>query len=203
MLETSGNHQTQLRFFILWVDFRVYVQSVSTRSTPPTGRARSNRYFSIFKWLNVMPNFEFKKDCVCAHTLNLALDSIVIVIHDRTQGFRPMVSSALWGKAPTARKNTMVDFRTEYFSIHSCWSLNKVLPVRPPTLVNVVREGLGRPRPRRVKNFPNLVKMTGGVGVSWSDTSWLARKAKGDKLILGLPPAPRGFYYSCVGKQMI
>ena len=24
-----------------------------------------------------MPNFEFKKDRVCAHTLNLALDSIV------------------------------------------------------------------------------------------------------------------------------
>ena len=27
-----------------------------------------------------MPNFEFKKDCVCEHTLNLALDSIVIVV---------------------------------------------------------------------------------------------------------------------------
>ena len=26
-----------------------------------------------------MPNFEFKKDCVCATALNLALDSIVIV----------------------------------------------------------------------------------------------------------------------------
>ena len=38
--------------------------------------------------------------------LNLALDSIVIVVvdDDRTQGFRPMVSSALWGKAPAARK---------------------------------------------------------------------------------------------------
>ena len=37
--------------------------------------------------------------------LNLALDSIVIVVvaDDRTQGFRPMVSSAVWGKAPTAR----------------------------------------------------------------------------------------------------
>ena len=39
-----------------------------------------------------------------AHALNLALDSIVIVVDDdRTQGFRPMVSSAIWGKAPTAR----------------------------------------------------------------------------------------------------
>ena len=27
-----------------------------------------------------MPNFEFKKDCVCATALNLALDSIVIVL---------------------------------------------------------------------------------------------------------------------------
>ena len=53
-----------------------------------------------------MPDFEFEKDCVSTTTLNLALDSIVIVIvidDDRTQGFRPMVSSALWGKAPTAR----------------------------------------------------------------------------------------------------
>ena len=39
--------------------------------------------------------------------LNLALDSIVIVImvDDRTQGFRPMVSSAVWGKAPAARQS--------------------------------------------------------------------------------------------------
>ena len=45
-----------------------------------------------------MSNFEFKKDCMSAHALNLALDSIVIVIvDDRTQGFRPM-------KAPTARQ---------------------------------------------------------------------------------------------------
>ena len=50
-----------------------------------------------------MPNFEFKKDCVSAGGLNLALDSIVIIDYDRTQGFRPMVSSAVWGKAPTAR----------------------------------------------------------------------------------------------------
>ena len=56
-----------------------------------------------------MPNFEFKKDCVSATALNLALDSIVIVVvvdDDRTQGFRPMVSSALWGKAPAARLYT-------------------------------------------------------------------------------------------------
>ena len=52
-----------------------------------------------------MPNFEFKKDCVSEPIPNLALDSIVIVIHDRTQGFRPMVSSAVWGKAPAARKS--------------------------------------------------------------------------------------------------
>ena len=58
-----------------------------------------------------MPNFEFKKDRVCEHTLNLALNSIVIVdgrtdgrTDDRTQGFRPMVPSAVWGKAPAARK---------------------------------------------------------------------------------------------------
>ena len=52
-----------------------------------------------------MPNFEFKKDCVCATAPNLALNSIVIVVaDDRTQGFRPMVSSAVWGKAPAARK---------------------------------------------------------------------------------------------------
>ena len=99
--------QTQLRFFILWVDFRCGVHSVSTRSTPSIGRARSDRHFSIFKWTNLMPNFEFKKDCVCETALNLALDSIVIVDDDgrpRTQGFRPMVSSAVWGKAPAARK---------------------------------------------------------------------------------------------------
>ena len=45
-----------------------------------------------------MPNFELKKDRLCEHTLNLALDSIVIIDDDWTQGFRPMVSSALWGK---------------------------------------------------------------------------------------------------------
>ena len=59
-----------------------------------------------------MPNFEYKKDRMCAHTLNLALDSIVIVffylsIYPRTEGFCPMVSSAVWGKAPTARKNAL------------------------------------------------------------------------------------------------
>ena len=75
----SGNHQIQLRFFILWVDFRGGVHSVSTRSTPPTGRGRDIRYFSIFKWVNVMPNFELKKDRMCEPPLNLALDSIVIV----------------------------------------------------------------------------------------------------------------------------
>ena len=53
-----------------------------------------------------MPNFEFKKDRVCERGLNLVLDSIVIVGDDRTQGFRPMVSSALWGKAPAARQLT-------------------------------------------------------------------------------------------------
>ena len=37
--------------------------------------------------------------------LNRALDSIVIIDDDdRTQGFRPMVSSAVWGKAPAARQ---------------------------------------------------------------------------------------------------
>ena len=54
-----------------------------------------------------MPNFEYIKDCVCAGDLNLALDSIVkvvAVVDDRTQGFRPMVSSAVWGKAPETRK---------------------------------------------------------------------------------------------------
>ena len=40
--------------------------------------------------------------------LNLALDSTVIIDdddddYDRTQGFCPMVSSAVWGKAPAAR----------------------------------------------------------------------------------------------------
>ena len=56
-----------------------------------------------------MPNFESKKDCVCAGDLNRALDSIanviiiIIIIYPRTQGFRPMVSSAVWGKAPAAR----------------------------------------------------------------------------------------------------
>ena len=55
-----------------------------------------------------MPNFELKKDCVSAGGLNLALDSIVIVVaDDRTQGFRPMVSSAVWGKAPAARKKLL------------------------------------------------------------------------------------------------
>ena len=54
-----------------------------------------------------MPNFEFEKDCVSTTARNLALDSIVkvvvVAVDDRTQGFRPMVSSALWGKAPAAR----------------------------------------------------------------------------------------------------
>ena len=51
-----------------------------------------------------MLNFEFKKDCVCETALNLALNSIVIVDDDdRTQGFRSMVSSAVWGKAPAVR----------------------------------------------------------------------------------------------------
>ena len=51
-----------------------------------------------------MPDFEFEKDCVSGPPLNLALDSIVkvVAVDDRTQGFRPMVSSALWGKAPAA-----------------------------------------------------------------------------------------------------
>ena len=63
-----------------------------------------------------MPNFEFKKDCVSRHALNVALDSIVIVyssLYDRTQGFRPMVSSAVWGKAPAARKHSGVDLEDE------------------------------------------------------------------------------------------
>ena len=45
---------------------------------------------------------------MCAGSLSLALGSIVIVDDDDdgpwTQGFRPMVSSAVWGKAPAARK---------------------------------------------------------------------------------------------------
>ena len=41
---------------------------------------------------------------MCATALNLARDSIVIVVDDRTEGFRPMVSSAVWSKAPAARK---------------------------------------------------------------------------------------------------
>ena len=36
---------------------------------------------------------------MCATAPNLARDSIVIVDDDdRTEGFRPMVSSAVWGK---------------------------------------------------------------------------------------------------------
>ena len=37
---------------------------------------------------------------MCATALNLARDSIVIVDDDddRTEGFRPMVSSVVWGK---------------------------------------------------------------------------------------------------------
>ena len=60
-----------------------------------------------------MPNFEFKKDRVCGHTLNLALNSIVNVgpIDDRTEGFRPMVSSAVWGKAPAARKHVIDNYQ--------------------------------------------------------------------------------------------
>ena len=50
------------------------VHWVSTKFTPSTGRARSNRYFSIFKWTNVMSNFEIKKDCVCETAPNLALN---------------------------------------------------------------------------------------------------------------------------------
>ena len=52
-----------------------------------------------------MANFEYKKNLPCEHALNLALDSIVIVDDDTwTGGFRPMVSSAVWDKAPAARK---------------------------------------------------------------------------------------------------
>ena len=53
-----------------------------------------------------MTNLEFKKDSTWGTISNLALDSIVIVLYyyDRTEGFRPMVSSALWGKAPAARQ---------------------------------------------------------------------------------------------------
>ena len=53
-----------------------------------------------------MPNFEFKKDPMSEGGLNLALDSIVNGgrTDPWTQGFRPMVSSALWGKAPAARQ---------------------------------------------------------------------------------------------------
>ena len=53
-----------------------------------------------------MPNFEFKK-IVCLDMLQIlhwAALVIVIIVDDRTQGFRPMVSSALWGKVPAARK---------------------------------------------------------------------------------------------------
>ena len=40
-----------------------------------------------------MPNFEFKKDCVCATALNLALDSIVIVFYLYIPGRKDFV---LW-----------------------------------------------------------------------------------------------------------
>ena len=52
-----------------------------------------------------MTNLEFKKDSTWGPISNLALDSIVIVlVYDRTEGFRPVVSSVVWGKAPAARK---------------------------------------------------------------------------------------------------
>ena len=45
---------------------------------------------------------------MCATAPNLARDSIVIVDDDddRTEGFRPMVSSAVWGKR-LRRENTL------------------------------------------------------------------------------------------------
>ena len=53
-----------------------------------------------------MTNLEFKNDPTSRTISNLALNSIVkvIIIYPRTEGFRPMVSSAVWGKAPAARK---------------------------------------------------------------------------------------------------
>ena len=41
---------------------------------------------------------------MCETAPNLALNSIVIIDDgDRTEGFRPMVSSVVWGKAHAAR----------------------------------------------------------------------------------------------------
>ena len=48
-----------------------------------------------------MPNLEFKKDCVCEHTLNLARNLLLkdyYYYYGRTGEFRPMVSSAVWVK---------------------------------------------------------------------------------------------------------
>ena len=68
-----------------------------------------------------MPNFKFKKDPMSEHALNLALDSIVIVsVYPWTQGFRPMVSSAIWGKAPTARKLRGTEPKGNAFDLAHC-----------------------------------------------------------------------------------
>ena len=56
-----------------------------------------------------------KKDRVFGHGRNLALNSIVKVDDDdddRTQGFRPMVSSAVWGKRLRRDKSHILTGRT-------------------------------------------------------------------------------------------
>ena len=75
---SSGNHQTQLRFFILWVDFRCGVHSVSTRSDPSIGRAALS---GIFLFSNEPMSCQILnlKKIVCVNSSNLALNSIVIV----------------------------------------------------------------------------------------------------------------------------
>ena len=48
-----------------------------------------------------MPNLEYKKNCVCEPTLNLARNLLLKddgSIYPRTGDFRPMVSSAVWVK---------------------------------------------------------------------------------------------------------
>ena len=46
-----------------------------------------------------MPNLEYKKDCVCEPTLNLARNLLLkVYLYPRTGDFRPMVSSAVWVK---------------------------------------------------------------------------------------------------------
>ena len=64
-----------------------------------------------------MTNLEFKKDSTWGPISNLALDSIVkVVIYPRTEGFRPMVSSAVWGKAPAARYEGVLVVEVRFFT---------------------------------------------------------------------------------------